>query len=111
MNLLKITNFSGIVAICLLAITLSVHAETNIYLGTLDDINHERSQLVIDDQVFVMALNFKVYNLKGKETNRYSLKRGQKITYSYKDGPKGGRSISSAHIRPAEYSIVSKEED
>jgi len=49
--------------------------------GELHYIYHEKQMLVIQDQAYKMALNLKVFNLKGKPVNRYALKEGQNLHY------------------------------
>lgn len=85
-------------------------AEENKMSGILDDISFERSTLVIDDRVFKMALNFKVYDLSGHKVNRYSLKLGQKLVYTFNDNPNGSKSITTAKISDKLISFANDED-
>ena len=49
--------------------------------GRLDDIHHDKQVLVVNDQVYRMALNLKVVDERGKLANRYALKVGQSLSF------------------------------
>lgn len=71
--------------------------------GNLDYIDHSESSLIINDNAVKMALNFKVYDLRGNEVNRYSLKTGQKLVYTVVSGSNGSKNITKAWIKPIDY--------
>lgn len=71
--------------------------------GILDYIDHSESSLIINDNAVKMALNFKVYDLRGNEVNRYSLKTGQNLVYTVVPGSNGLKNITKAWIKPIGY--------
>lgn len=54
---------------------------TGLLRGTVHYVHHEKQQLVIDDRKFIMPLNFKVTDSRGKSSNRFGLKAGQGVEY------------------------------
>lgn len=57
-------------------------------IGYVDFIDHQNKVVVIDDGSFVMALNFKLKDRRGKNVNRYALKPGQQLQYKARYGRK-----------------------
>lgn len=103
--------FRVLVLVFFSLVTLVVDAGAEKVFGVIDDINHENSRIIIDDHSFKMALNFKVYDKRGKEVNRYSLKVGQKLNYIFTDNPNGTRNIISANIEAENFLPTSSDED
>ncbi len=56
--------------------------------GHLDDVQHNKQLLVINDQVYRMALSLKVIDERGKSANRYALKTGQSLLFHANFVPK-----------------------
>ncbi|MCV6627619.1 MAG: hypothetical protein OIF38_16085 [Cellvibrionaceae bacterium] len=49
--------------------------------GTIHYVHLDRQQLVINDQIYIMPLNFKVSMADGRQVNRYALAEGQAISF------------------------------
>jgi hypothetical protein len=69
------------------------HRQVNGILRTLDRVDHTHHYLVVDDEVFYMPMNFKVYiqdpsSRSPRLVNRYALKEGQSVYIGVSGSPK-----------------------
>lgn len=94
---------SGIFILLATLSPLSFAVEERERFGVLDYIDHSESSLIINDSSVKMGLNFKVYDLRGREVNRYSLKVGQNLVYTVVPGSSGSKNITKAWIKPTGY--------
>ncbi len=69
-------------------------------LKTIDSIDNSSGTLVLNDFIYKMKLNTKVYDPRKRLTNRYALRKGQQVIVEVDEqGPKGpGRLIDSISI-------------
>jgi hypothetical protein len=63
----------------------------------IDYIDHNGGRLSLDDQVYRLKLNAKVYDARKKLVNRYALKKGQRVFVEV-SGDRSERYIDSVFI-------------
>lgn len=79
----NVRGFTGVVIGLLCALSIQVNAVELIgdTRGELEYIYHDQQMVVIQDQAYRMALNLKVFDVKGKLVNRFALKEGLILRY------------------------------
>lgn len=86
-------------SLCLLA--GAVEPAQGAEFGIVDRVDFNASALVVDDMYYPMALNIKVFDVKGKEANRYTFKVGQKIMFTI-NAASGVRQLDEVWLMPAD---------
>ncbi len=79
--------YKYLVAVILTAFSLQVYSGFDNSEGNLKVLNfvdHDKHELIIQDQVYKMPINFKVYKIDARiipyrEVNRYALQKGQSV--------------------------------
>lgn len=70
-------------AMCwLLLASTSLYAAVEKYFAVVDRVDHQKAEIVLDDQFFPLALNLKVIDVGGKQTSLYAIKTGSKLYYA-----------------------------
>lgn len=67
--------------LCALSVGVSAVELVGDTRGELDYIYHDKQMVVIQDQAYRMALNLKVFDVKGKLVNRFALTPGLSLRY------------------------------
>lgn len=85
MNVRKVKRLllMGLLSVIPLMVTVSANAE-KVYEtedSKIDRVDNTKGIVVIDDKVFKLRLNTKVYGSKKRKLNRYALKVGQSVFF------------------------------
>lgn len=84
-SLLEKAKVTGCIGLALLFSTQSVYAGVKKVFAVVDRIDHQKAEVVLDDQYFPLALNLKVIDVGGKQTSLYAIKTGSKLYYALKN--------------------------
>ena len=88
-----------------------VQAQATENFGRIDSVDNRNVFLIINDNIYTMNLNLKVYDVRGGAINRYGLRTGQRVVYQYENFPKGVKKVSSIWIKNDDFVYVSKDEE
>jgi hypothetical protein len=83
-----------------LFVSMAVYAEESDNLGVVDGILDDYKRVVIDDGAYPLALNVKIYDVKGKSSNRYLLKEGDIVSYRFAPGANGYNQVTYIQLMP-----------
>ena len=76
--------------------SLSLFANADEVFGVVDDFRYEEAVIVIDDNLYKMAINMKVTDQKGNEVPRIAIKNKQKVMYQWVKPKTAERKIITA---------------
>lgn len=87
--------------LCLVASSFGWASDDADGLGRVDFVVDNYQGLVIDDSSFAFALSAKVFDLKGKESNRYLVKPGDIVRFHIAVGANGYNQLTHVWLMPA----------
>ena len=83
---------------CVLSLTAFADEDDGVHEGVVNGLDDQYLHVVIDDGVFPFALNAKFSDAKGREVNRFALKPGMQVRYTFSEGANGFNQITAVQI-------------